>query len=317
MTMCGIQVVDPEAGLFTLRQNSPAIGRGTVIDNFAPGRNGRVDLGAIPFGSDLVLPVRPIPVFPDRYQLTFSASDLKSARTKTVQVTVRGDGFLSGYRIAQNDAFDWFAVSPSSGVLKSGQTLTFTVSLHPEKMRDKPIYRGAFLIRLDNGYSRPVLVYARTDVRPAIKPPVKNAWVSYLEAEAPSGGHMYRVVADRGASSGKCILLAGARKANPTEYRFRVPKTGVYFLVVRVKSDEPVVEHDSFFFQVDDGPFDRCQVRSAASWTWSLAAHNRKMSLICLEPLKLRAGRHTLKLAPREPIYVDVIAVTDNPAPFD
>ena len=47
------------------------------------------------------------------------------------------------------------------------------------------------------------------------------------------------------------------------------------------------------------------------------AAHNRKMSLICLQPVKLTAGEHTLKLAPREPIHLDLIAITDNPGIFE
>ena len=46
------------------------------IDNFAPGTDGKVDMGAIPYGSEVVLPERPIPVFLDRYQLEFSADEV-------------------------------------------------------------------------------------------------------------------------------------------------------------------------------------------------------------------------------------------------
>ena len=121
-------------------------------------------MGAIPFDSDLVLPMRPIPVFLDRYQLVFSPVDSAAANPQSVTATVNGEGFSSEYGIAQNDAFDWFHVSPHSGTLESGQKVTFTVTLVPGKMQNRSIFRGAFLIRLASGYSRPVMVYAETEL---------------------------------------------------------------------------------------------------------------------------------------------------------
>ena len=84
-----------------------------------------------------------------------------------------------------------------------------------------------------------------------------------------------------------------------------------------MRSDEPLGTHDSLYFSIDDGPLDRAQLRTATTWTWSMAAHNRKMSLICLQPFKLSPGPHTLRLAPRESISVDLIAITDNPGAFE
>ena len=170
---------------FALRRTSDGVGHGIAIENFTPGENDRLDMGAIPFGSDLVLPVRPIPVTLDRYQLIFSASDVKSARAKTVSATIRGETFSSRYRIAKNDAFDWFNVMPKTGILTSGNAITFTVKLRPERMTARTLYRGAFLIRLENGYSRPVMVYVKTEVVAETKPTSKDVWVTYIEAEAP------------------------------------------------------------------------------------------------------------------------------------
>jgi len=48
-----------------------------------------------------------------------------------------------------------------------------------------------------------------------------------------------------------------------------------------------------------------------------MAAHNSQMSLICLEAFELAAGEHVLKLAPRESMHVDLVAITDNPGLFD
>ncbi|MEW6358096.1 MAG: right-handed parallel beta-helix repeat-containing protein [Planctomycetota bacterium] len=309
--------VDADAGLFTLRETSSAVGRGVVIDNFAPGENGRVEMGAIPVGSDLVLPVRPIPITLDRYQIMFSASDVKEARAKTVSATVGGEAFSSRYRIAKNDAFDWLDVAPKTGVLESGKTVTFTVTLLREKMTERTIYRGAFLIRLESGYSRPVMVYAKTDVVPAAKPAREGVWVAYIEAEAPTGGKAYDATADPSASGGKCILLSGRAKEAPAEYRFSAPKAGKYFVLLRIKSDKPAVGRGSVHFSVDDGAFDRARLRSAATWSWTMAAHNRQQSLTCLQAFDLTAGEHILKLAPGEALYVDLVAITDNPGLFE
>ena len=101
------------------------------------------------------------------------------------------------------------------------------------------------------------------------------------------------------------------------EYRFSVLKAGKYFVLMRIRSDEPVDAHDSVRFAIDDGSLDEACLLRATSWRWSLVARNRKQRLTRLQAFELSAGEHVLKLAPRESIYVDVIAVTDNPAMFD
>ena len=302
---------------FAPLEASSAVGHGTAIDNFAPAVEGKTDIGAIPFGSDLVLPVRPIPVYLDRYQLTFSSADTSAARSRTVTATIRGEGFSSNYRIAKNGAFDWFTVTPEEGTLESGSRTQFAVSVVPDRMKARRVYRGAFLVRLASGYSRPVTVYAETDYSPAAKPSRRGVFVDYLEAEEPSGGPAYEVTADPSASGGKCALVSGAESREPAEYGFTIPEAGSYVVLMRVRSDEPVGSHDSVRFRIDDGPLGQATLRSDASWVWSMAAHNNKQRLTCLQPFELAAGEHVLKLAPRESLYVDLIAIADDPRLFD
>lgn len=311
-------LVDPAAGLYELKAGSQAIGKGGEIAGFTQAASGKIDLGAIPFGSDLILPLRPIPIALDRYQLTWSEPETLASATKTVTATVTGTGFSSPYRIARNDAFDWFTVTPSSGVLKSGATQTFTVKLLPDKLpRVRKLHKGVFLIRLADGFSRPVLVYAENDYLQPVKPTRDGVWVQYVEAEAATGGKPYEIAADADASGGKCLVLSGSSKDAPAELRFTVPKDGKYHLLVRVKSEEPAALHDSLMFALDEAKLDQSQLRSATSWTWCMAAHNRSMSLICLERFDLKSGQHVLKLAPRESLSIDLVAVTDNPEMFE
>jgi len=309
--------VDAEAGLFAPLGVSSAVGRGVAIDNFAPAVDGKTDMGAIPFGSELVLPVRPIPLVLDRYQLAFSSTDTDAPHTQTVTATVTGEGFSSSYKIAKNSAFDWFTVTPEEGTLESGARMQLTVSILPDRMEARRVYRGAFLVRLASGYSRPVMVYAETDYSPAAKPSRGGVFVDYLEAEEPSGGSAYEVTADPSASGGKCALVSGAESREPAEYGFTIPQAGSYVVLMRVRSDEPVGSHDSVRFRIDDGPLGQATLRSDVSWVWSMAAHNDSQRLTCLQPFELAAGEHVVKLAPRESLYVDLIAIADDPRLFD
>ncbi|NSW57271.1 MAG: right-handed parallel beta-helix repeat-containing protein [Armatimonadetes bacterium] len=165
---------DAEAGLYEPTGTSKAVGSGTEIPNFAPSADGKVDMGAIAAGSGATLPERPIPVRLDRYHLRFSPDEVRAGSTKTIVTTVEDRDFSSPFRIAKNDAFDWFAVTPEKGVLQSGQTVQLSVTLIPDRMQARKVYRGAFLIRLPNGFSRPVTVYAKTDFVPPVKPDSKG-----------------------------------------------------------------------------------------------------------------------------------------------
>ncbi len=305
-------LVDPASGRFVVASDSAARGKGAVLDNFAPGVDGQVDLGA---AGDL--PLRPIPVAVDTPQVTFSTADLVAGQSRTVTASVGGNGFSSPYRIAQNDVFDWFTVTPNAGTLKSGESLTFTIALRPEQMTARARYKGAFLIRLANGFSRPVVVYADTAYQQPVKPAREGVWAQYLEAEAPSGGKAYEVLDDPAASGGKAIKLEGAEGQEPAEYRFTVPRDGKVYLLARFRAEAPTGSHDAISFGLDDLPLDRSQLRVRTDWSWCMVAQNRSMSLICLQSFDVKAGPHVLKLAPRESLYVDLLAMTDNPAMFE
>lgn len=309
--------VDADAGLFEPAATSKAVGSGTVIDNFASATERGVDLGAIVSGSGTVLPERPIPVYLDRYQLRFSPDDVQAGSERTVVAEVSGPGFSSPYTIAKNDAFDWFSVSPGQGVLESGQTVRFSVKVIPDRMMSRKAYRGAFLVRLANGYSRPVTVYASTDFVPPVKPDTGGGSIAYIEGEDPAGGLAYDMIEDASASGGECVLVAGTGERQPAEYRFAVPADGSYVVLMRVRSEEPESAHDSLRFSMDDGLVDEATLYSGTSWGWSMVAHNRAQRLTCLQPFKLTAGEHVLKVFPRESLYLDLVAVTTNPGPFE
>ncbi len=307
--------MDSEAGLFQLRSGSKGLKHGTPIPNFTPDGTQAVDIGAYQSGSDLVLPERPIPVFLDRYQLHFSPDEVNAAAEKTVEVSVTDNGFASDWRIAQNDDFDWFTVSPDRGMMKSSDKFHVTVKLIPEKMKERSLYSGAFLVRLANGFSRPVTIYARTDYVQPIKPDTK-AFVAWIEAETPSGGSSPKVVSDPLASGGKCIELSKTKNGAPIEYRFSVPADDHYIVLMRIRSDDSSASKDALRFSLDDQEPGRCSLRVKPDWSWCMAAQTGSY-FTCLQSFQLSAGEHLIRIIPRQSLSLDMIAVTPNPKPFE
>ncbi len=302
-----------QAGLYTPLKSCPSVGKGTAIDNFTVDSN--VDIGAIAQGSNLVLPYRPIPVTLDKYQLNFSLKKGTSPASQFVTATIGGKNFSIDYKIRQNNVFNWFTVTPSAGNLKSGDKLTFTVKLKPEKMTERMLYKGVFLIRLKNGYSRPVVIYAKTDVKAPIKPNKKDTFTLYFEAENPTAGKPYKVIKDENASGGKAVYVSGKRKT-PAEYSFNIPESGKYFILMRVRSDAPVGSHDSLMFSVDGEKINSAHLKSLETWVWALAS-NSNSRLTQLKIYKLKKGKHTISIMPRESIYLDALVITDNPKIFE
>jgi Right handed beta helix region len=301
---------DEKAGLFTPVESCSTVGKGVAIDNFTSGE--KIDIGAFQQGEKLILPYRPIPVSLNKYQLNFSPENSKA---QTVTATIGGKNFSSEYKIRKNNVFKWFTVTPASGKLISGKKINFTVKLKPELMKERSIYKGVFLIRLKNGYSRPVSIYAKTDVEQLVKPSNKGIFTLYLEAEKPISSESCQVLEDSKASSAKYIKLEDKKKA-PVEYSFDIPKDGIYFILMRVKSKRPARGHYSMKFGIDNKTLKNAHLKNNESWCWDVAA-DRNSDLNRVHGYKLKKGKHTIKIIARKTFYLDMIAVTKNPKVFE
>ncbi len=300
----------PERGIFTLLPDSPARGRAVAVANFAAGGE---DRGALSSGNPVSLPLRPIPVELDCGTVDFGRVPADGL-SRSVTATVGAEGFAEPFTVRRNEAFDWFEVTPGSGTLRSGETVDFTVRLKPEKMRDRRRYRGAFQVRLADGFSRPVSVYAEMpDFRPVIRP---EAGAVYRDAARPDAGRRYPAVEDPEADGGRAIRLEGERGLNAAEYRFEIPKAGKYHLMLRVRSEQPVQQHDSVFCAVDGEPLAEAHLSSREFWTWTPAAPGGGQ-FGRLKQYDLAPGVHTVRIAPREPLELDLIAFVEDPGRFE
>lgn len=299
---------DPERGILTLAADSPALGKGTVIPNFtgpAP-----VDMGAFQSAAPVELPFRPVPVSVNAGKLNFQIKD-GVAEPQKIVVSVGGKGFRSGYRIARNRAFDWLEVSPSSGEFRSGDRVEFTVKVRPEKMTERRIYRGAFLIRLDNGFSRPVSVYGKTEFRQSPRPAGAQTFVHYLDAGKPDGEPALATFVAPEADGGKAVRMK--KRGEPYVYSFQVPEDGTYYILLRSRRGSG---SHRVVAGVDDETMDVAYLTLRDHWGYSIVAPGKGWGLK-VRAYPLKAGRHVLKLNPLNQLELDLIAVTDDPKPFE
>ena len=144
----------------------------------------------------------------------------------------------------------------------------------------------------------------------------KTGQLIYIDAQKPSFGTQFKIVDDNEASNNKCILLKGNKKDKSAEYTFDITKSGSYFIALRVRSDIPVGSHNSLFYSIDNQPLKASHLSSKQTWGWSLAAHNKSSWTNNLQAVYLKKGQHTIKIAPREAIYLDIIAVSTDPVFF-
>lgn len=299
--------IDPINGDFRLKKNSPAMGAGIHIDNFAEKiKDKSPDLGAMETEKEMALPYRPIPVYLDKYQVNFKFNQGENVPCLDIGVHVKGTGkYSEDFIIKKNTVFDWFTVAPSEGTFKENGKLDFKVSIVKEKIKKPGLYRGAFLIRQENGYSRPVTVYADVGGLENIKKRGK-AFTVYMEAETPSSSLPFKIIEDEKASEGKSVFLDCALHNQMASYDFEVPKDAAYFILLRTKTRE---SWPAIYFSLDDEKQSRITFRGSQNWKWS-----KLKGTNISEYLTLKKGKHRIKISPAKAksIYFDLLLVTDD-----
>lgn len=304
----------PEKGDYSLKNGSPALNTGIKINNFID--ENQVDMGAVAQGENFVIPYRPIPLYLDRYQINFSSEKGKEPQTANIDANIKNaKNYTEDFEIKQNEVFDWFSIEPARGTFKENSKVQFKVSLNREKMQKPGLYKGAFLIRLSNGFSRAVTVYAVEEDKDIKK--TAACFTQYIEAEKPSSKQLYEVKSDDKASEGRYVHFtggdAGTKNDKTLSYNLEIPEDGKYFIFARVKSEPPVGANNSLYISIDNGEQFVSKLRSNLTWCWSGCSDNFKLGYgnTC-KPIQFSKGKHTLKIAARQPVYVDLILITDN-----
>ena len=151
---------------FTCRENVyPAAGNSSMYEEFKE-TNYTVDINDSLKAPDgvpsypAVLPVRTNLLSQDNATVRFVQPG--NMEKRSVKITYHGK-VPRKYVVAVCRATDHFKVTPSSGVVNPGESVMLTVV--PEKVKEARLHSGAFIFRLEDGWSVPVSVYvdARKD----------------------------------------------------------------------------------------------------------------------------------------------------------
>ena len=214
-----------------------------------------------------------------------------------------GRGEAVPFKVVQNEVHDWFAVTPSEGVIAKGARVPFAIRLDPTRMTNRRHYRGSFLVRTPDGLSRPVSLVVDSD------------FVQPLKPEIPSGGFVTYQIPKRP------IFVNGA-KFPKTDFAFEVPRDGKWFFEFRVSADGQTIDGPSrnpprrelaLNAQLNGG---RTFVFRFPATDYPAWYHGGRMSTPVYE---MSAGRHVLTVwgCSHNEFVIEGFAVTDSPGVFD
>ena len=292
-------------------------GKAVAIPNFLPAGG---DRGAFQRENTMSLPYRPVPFVLDTNRI----DNIKVANGKAVPAsikivcTVGGKNYKANYSIRKNDVFDWFEVTPSKGVLKSGDKVTFTVKFKPEKMNDRFHYRGAFLVRTADGFSRVVSLYASTDYVQPFNLEKEGEKAIYIDAFAGKAYNAKKrnaselgIKEDAKGKDGKVVTLS-PRKIY--EYTVNVPEDGRYYFMIHGYSNGGSARMN---VSVNNDKFESSRQQSAPYMTWTMLTPGKGFGHMSRH-YDLKAGENKLRIqGTGGAFYFDGIVLTDAPGSFE
>ena len=245
------------------------------------------------------LPVRPAGFVLDRAR--FGNVTLKGGAVtpSALKVTAKAtDGRDVPFRIAVNDDQTWLKVNPAAGVIPAGGSVELTVTFDGAQMNDRHDYRGVFLVRTPEGFSRGVSVYVETDFVPPFR------------AEGPGDVAVYA------REVGKVAL----RKGDTAEhaYEFAVPKDGRYYFFYHAASAGEPGSGKGIRAALDGDAPAKSTTKLWRHPVWVPVAPGNRFGN-ALRFWDFKAGeRHVLRIAAdKASIDFDGVVMTDNPGAFE
>lgn len=283
--------LDAARGLFFPADDSPAVGAGERIPNFAPLE--RPNLGAMERGKVDAIPIRPIPYTTSVSMVTldYSGGDADETQTSVV-IQSENPNYAANFSIRQPESAPFFTVEPAAGRIEPGKPVTLTVRVNPNGVTQPRRNTCAFVIKTDDGFSRPVSVAVDSTRHPTL-----------LARER--AGAVYGTVTPE--ANGDATLT------------FDLPRAGAYWLFAQ--TGEGTYNNDAYTKgiwvarSIDQGPNEESlthtiRVRERAWCSVSSNVYSGRPN----RPIHLCAGRHTIRLIAAEGDRVNVTdaVMTEN-----
>lgn len=255
------------------------------------------------------LPVRPCPFILSAARKTNPADGYTLKLKALPQMT-----WDQPWEVRHNNDMDWFEVTPSKGVLHPGEEVTLTLHLKADKLKDRRIYRSAFLVRTPDGLSRPFSFYVNTDFVPAFHAEKPGETAVYVDITQPANGSI-PVIEAPDTETGHVVKLPDH---DELIYTFSVPKAGRYYVMLRTRG----MRNGYIESCVLEPQLETTQLMAYADYmTWTILGPGKKqgdrISFYDLKPgntyqIRLKKGEKTL-----DSLEIEGIVITDNPGSFE
>jgi len=236
-------------------------------------------------------PRRPLGFTLDRARLTDS---FETAATSFVVRAVSHSREPVSFRIAKNEAFDWFDVSPALGTIPAHGEVSFVVAPENGRMGERRFWRGSFLVRTPDGLSRPFSFELEN-----------RAFVEPFRCEKPGEIAVYAEM--------EPFILDGER-----EFAFDWPKDARGWFLLRLAG--PM--NAPYEVSVDGSPWAASHVQGFPGLAnWSIVSPATRLWKSRIASFNLKAGRHALKVRAVDgspgTIRIEGAVLTDSPGSFE
>ena len=249
-----------------------------------------------------IMPKRPAPLHLDRTWAQVS----RDKRTYTITATLE-EGPAQSFSIEQSRDFDWFRVSPSGGVLNPGEPLSLTLTYVPREYSVQG-EKGCFIIKLADGWSRPVIVMAGAE-EPFIPRLQEPRIAAVIEAEdlVPADREVTR---SSNASNGGAVKVG---EGDQLRFDFPIERANDYYIATRCRMVGNQYRGISGTAQLDDNPDRKMRIWLARNFrcnsVFPFPDNPKKM----YHAQHLEIGTHRVVFRPDGAVEVDAFYVVTSP----
>ena len=172
-----------------------------------------------------------------------------------------------------------------------------------------------------------------TDYKVDPYPAKDGVLTTYVDLTKPARGKQYRVIKHPAGGYGKVLdfrsssYKISAKKFQGTkndlaEYKFDIPETGEYMIMLRGMNQNDSQMIGSCFVSLDGAPVTHQNLtplfspENRMSWVFIRLPQSLRKTQDC-KVVKLKKGKHILRIAPRKPLYLDHLCITTDPRIFE
>jgi hypothetical protein len=262
------------------------------------------------YGGIEELPLRPLDLISQPAQLKFSAPNEKKSMEVVVSLPASAKRPVQ-FHVFQNKVFNWFTVSPSSGEIRLGESVKLKVAINNNLLVGRPLFRGAFLVRTEEGLSRPVTVYANGFFKENFRPQEAGNSVYINPTSLPGMKEWVSNTTDASAAGQRYLTLNAALKSGEVNADVTISKTGKYFLLARINVEKKLYERN-FSYTIGDR-HKELALNPRYHWT----RPDKSFKVIFLDAVgELKKGKYKLRFGSKDDMNLNELIITDDPAVF-